>query len=121
MLLLGVTLSTLATVNFSLSFFVGLLAAPLAFVPTPTPRLRGKKTSPNLTKMFVQAGLLAVVCPPMVAQAAVKVWGIPMADVLREASFGWNVRGVYTPVVVWCVWWPAWLVATVNVFGEGLV
>jgi glycosylphosphatidylinositol transamidase len=37
---------------------------------------------------------------------------------LKEASFGWNVWGMYTPVVVWCLWWPAWLVGMVNVFGE---
>lgn len=36
-----------------------------------------------------------------------------MALVLREASFGWHVNGVWTLVVVWCVWWPAWLVGAV--------
>ncbi|KAF4983815.1 hypothetical protein FZEAL_852 [Fusarium zealandicum] len=108
LLVLGMCLSTLATLNFSLAFLVGLLASPLSFVrPVKNPVLR-----------WSLAGLLNVVAPPTVVYAAAQVWEISIADLLREASFGWNVWGMYTPVVVWCLWWPAWLVGMVNVFGE---
>jgi glycosylphosphatidylinositol transamidase len=38
--------------------------------------------------------------------------------VLKEAAFGWDVWGMTTQVVVWCVWWPAWLVGMVLLFGN---
>jgi glycosylphosphatidylinositol transamidase len=58
------------------------------------------------------------VAPSTVIYAAAQAWGISITDLLSEASFGWNVWGMYTPVVVWCLWWPAWLVGMINVFGE---
>lgn len=101
-------LSTLATLNFSLAFLVGVLSSPLSFVqPVKNPALR-----------WSLAGLLNIVAPPTVVYAAAQLWHISIADLLKEASFGWNVWGMYTPVVVWCLWWPAWLVGMVNVFGE---
>ncbi|KAF5018959.1 hypothetical protein F66182_9048 [Fusarium sp. NRRL 66182] len=108
LLALGMCLSTLATLNFSLAFLVGLLSSPLSFVqPVKSSALR-----------WSLAGLLNIVAPPTVVYAAAQVWEISIADLLREASFGWDVWGMYTPVVVWCLWWPAWLVGMVNVFGE---
>ncbi|RMJ17245.1 hypothetical protein BHE90_007336 [Fusarium euwallaceae] len=108
LLVLGMCLSTLATLNFSLAFLVGLLASPLSFVqPVKNPALR-----------WSLAGLLNVVAPSTVVYVAAQAWGISISDLLREASFGWNVWGMYTPVVVWCLWWPAWLVGMINVFGE---
>lgn len=41
-----------------------------------------------------------------------------IGEVLREAAFGWRVWGMYTSVVVWGVWWPAWLVGAVVVLGR---
>lgn len=107
LLFLGMALSTLATLNFSLAFLVGLFSSPLTFVrPVKNPALR-----------WSLAGALNLVSPPMVAYTASQIWGVSMGDVLREASFGWNVWGMYTPVVIWCLWWPAWLVGMINVFG----
>lgn len=107
LLFLGMALSTLATLNFSLALLVGLLATPLSFVqPVKNPVLR-----------WSLGGLLNIVAPPVVVYTASLVWGVSMSDVLREASFGWNVWGMYTAVVVWCLWWPAWLVGMINLFG----
>ena len=39
-------------------------------------------------------------------------------DLLTQAAFGWDVWGMNTQVVVWCVWWPAWLVGGILLFGE---
>jgi glycosylphosphatidylinositol transamidase len=108
LLVLGMCLSTLATLNFSLAFLVGVLSSPLSFVqPVKNPALR-----------WSLAGLLNIVAPPTVVYVAAQLWDISIADLLKEASFGWNVWGMYTPVVIWCLWWPAWLVGMVNVFGE---
>ncbi|KAI9150167.1 glycosylphosphatidylinositol transamidase [Paramyrothecium foliicola] len=89
LLFLGMSLSTLATLNFSLAFLVGLLASPLTFVrPSKNPFLK-----------WTFAGLLSAIAPPIVVYSASQAWGVDVADVLNAASFGWNVWGMYTPVV----------------------
>ena len=102
------SLSTLATLNFSIAFLVGLLSSPLTFV----------QPSKNVVVRWATAGLMNLVAPPAVLYAACGYWGWGVGEVLREASFGWNVWSMYTAVVVWCVWWPAWLVGTANVLGS---
>ena len=104
-------LSALATLNFSLALLVGLLAAPLTFTPVSTA---------TATATAAYALFLHALSPPAVLAAAVALLRVfaaaaevGVADVLREAAFGWDVWGLYTPLVVWCVWWPAWLVGSV--------
>ncbi|RYP40362.1 hypothetical protein DL768_010633 [Monosporascus sp. mg162] len=121
LLLLGMFLSALATLNFSLALLVGLLAAPLTFTPTVhvTPAARVAYTV-----------VLNVLSPPAViavgATAAARylgeggaMGGGSVGHLLAEAAFGWRVWGLYTPLVVWCVWWPAWLVGGVVALGGG--
>ncbi|CCF44551.1 hypothetical protein CH063_03364 [Colletotrichum higginsianum] len=81
LLLLGMFLSALATLNFSLAFLVGVMASPLSF-------MRPWPSHP------------------------------PVRWVLKEAAFGWDVWGRYTPVIIWGVWWPAWLMGSVIVLGQ---
>ncbi|KAF4121598.1 GPI-anchor transamidase subunit GAA1 [Geosmithia morbida] len=107
LLTLGMGLSTLATLNFSLAFVVGLLATPLTFV---------KPTKSQPVKLAT-AALLNLVAPPVVIYAVTTIFGADVAYILREASFGWNVWGLYTPVAVWALWWPAWTIGMVNVLG----
>ncbi|GAB0131854.1 hypothetical protein EsDP_00000311 [Epichloe bromicola] len=106
LLVLGMALATLATLNFSLAFLVGILASPLSFVqPCKT----------NISKYSV-AGLLSAIAPPVVLYVSAWLSDLPISELLREASFGWNVWAMYTPIVVWCIWWPAWLIAMINIF-----
>ena len=112
LLLLGMFLATLATVNFSLSFFIGLLSAHLSVVgPLPGPSQQ--------SRTFGRAGqigsniIIHVLSPPVVFMAACYLTGVDAQDVLMEAAFGWKVWGLWTQVIVWCVWWPAWLAAAV--------
>ena len=49
----------------------------------------------------------------MVVLAVCKGWGVDVGEMLVEAAFGWKVQGLWTQVVVWCVWWPAWVVGGV--------
>lgn len=109
LLLLGLSLSTLATLNFSLSFMIGLLCAPLSFIS----RLQG---SGPLRYCVSGLGLvfLNILSPPMVLLGVCWYTGVSVETVLTQAAFGWDVWGMWTQVVVWCVWWPAWLIGCVH-------
>ncbi len=109
LLFLGMFLSSLATLNFSLALMVGLLAAPLTYVyPLP-----GKPILAAVVGVFVN--LLA---PPAILFAGSCYWDIRISELLKEAAFGWNIWGMNTQVVVWCVWWPAWLMSAMLVLGK---
>jgi glycosylphosphatidylinositol transamidase len=109
LLLLGMFLSSLATLNFSLAFLVGMLSSPLTWIQPVRNR--------PIVKALV-AGLLAVISPTVVLIAASWAWGLGIGDVLKEAAFGWDVWGMNTQVVVWCVWWPAWVVGGLLLWGR---
>lgn len=111
LLLLGMFLSTLATLNFSLSLMVGLLSTPLSFV-RPWPSLPAAR--------WASALLLHLLAPTAVLALWSAYWSAwsSLGEVLREAAFGWHVWSMYTSVVVWGVWWPAWLVGAVAVLGR---
>jgi glycosylphosphatidylinositol transamidase len=109
LLLLGMFLSSLATLNFSLAMLVGLLASPLSFM-RPWPQSPAARWACTV--------LLNAVTPTALLALASVFGGRGISDLLREAAFGWDVAGVYTPVVVWCVWWPAWLCGCVIVLGR---
>lgn len=118
LLLLGLQLTVLATLNFSLSMFLGILCTPLAFAGFyPDSAMRAK------------ASLFAVMTfnPFLVANVATMVAklvgfyddSVSMTDVLRQwlgmLSFGWNVWGSWGLLAgIFCVWVPAWTVATVG-------
>ena len=116
LLLLGLFLSALATLNFSLSFLIGLLSAPLCFV----------RTKLHLAIRVLLATLLILLSPVSIiaissallevavhGSVTVNGWCAALTMVLGEASDGWHVQGVWTPLVIWCVWWPASLVGLV--------
>ena len=107
LLLLGMILAALATLNFSQSFLIGVLAAPLSFV----------RKSNRTWLTVLQLLLLAAINPVMVAQWAAKLLGADLNHVLVLAAQGWAVWGLWTQVTVWLVWFPAWVCATVVVAG----
>lgn len=111
LLFLGMALSALATLNFSLALGVGVASAVLTFIPVEG---NGKVVR---GVMYV---LLQCLSPGMALEGIACYWGVGMEEVLREASFGWWVSGMWTQIVVWCVWWPAWLCGGV-LLAEGLV
>ncbi|GFN18475.1 GPI-anchor transamidase subunit GAA1 [Aspergillus tubingensis] len=107
LLILGLFLSTLATLNFSLSFMVGLLCAPLSFIHRINPQTTSRPLRYVLSTLAL--ALLNVLSPPVVLLAACWYFSADVETVLTQAAFGWDVWGVWTQVVVWCVWWPAWV------------
>ncbi|KAI1809158.1 Glycosylphosphatidylinositol:protein transamidase, GAA1 component [Poronia punctata] len=124
LLLLGMFLSSLATLNFSLAFLVGLFSTPLTFT---------RPRSGNAAIKYGYTVLLHLMSPSSIAfgGAVAYAWGTGepgfaggvsaalkiLEYVLKEAAFGWNVWGIYIPVVIWCVWWPAWLLGSIIVLG----
>lgn len=102
-------LSSLATLNFSLSLIIGVLSTPLTFMQ-PWPN------SP--TVRTICTALLNVIAPTMVLVISASIWKLDIAEILKEAAFAWDVYGMYAGVVVWCVWWPAWLAGSVTVLGR---
>ncbi|KAI3319030.1 Glycosylphosphatidylinositol:protein transamidase, GAA1 component [Xylariaceae sp. AK1471] len=126
LLLLGMFLSSLATLNFSLAFLVGLFSTPLSFA-RPWPE--------NAAMRYGYTIILNLVSPTAVVIAGAAAYASSyggagrlggngsgligtLEDVLREAAFGWDIWGLYISVVVWCVWWPAWLVGSIVVLGQ---
>jgi glycosylphosphatidylinositol transamidase len=103
-------LSSLATLNFSLALLTGLLAAPLSLV----------RPLESATARWVMSVLLQAVSPPALLAVVVVLLGGEggLAGVLRQAAVGWHVCGTYSPLVVWCVWWPAWVAAGVVALGR---
>ena len=104
LLVLGMFLSALATLNFSLAFLIGLLSTPFTFIPL---QLHSRAIA------FGGSVILNLASPFAVLYACSQYWNVPVQHILVEAAFGWNVWGMRTQVVVWCVWWPAWLIGTV--------
>ncbi len=105
LLLLGMFLAALATLNFSLSILVGVLCVPLSFV----------RTSNNTAIMALQLLLLAATNPLLITQTAAKLLGVDMLDILMQSAIGWHIWGMWTQVVVWLVWFPAWLTGAIVV------
>ncbi|KAF2211990.1 hypothetical protein CERZMDRAFT_97908 [Cercospora zeae-maydis SCOH1-5] len=118
LLCLGATLSTWATLNFSLALTVGLLACPLGFV-RPLP-LRSAASSSNEKQrklaiaMSIPSALLWLALSPPAAIYAFS-WFVKMdvSAVLFGIAKGWAAQGVWSCLVLWCVWWPGWLLAGV--------
>lgn len=110
LLLLGLSLSTLATLNFSLSFMIGLLCAPLTFIT----RLESAARPIRCAISVLGLVLLNLLSPPVVLLGVCWYTGVSVETVMTQAAFGWDVWGMWTQVVVWCVWWPAWLIGCIQ-------
>ncbi|KAF2399908.1 Glycosylphosphatidylinositol:protein transamidase, GAA1 component [Trichodelitschia bisporula] len=120
LLLLGMYLSALATLNFSLSTLIGVLSTPFSFIPSA--RAPGATLSRReKARALVWSVLIALLSPTNVIWAATVALEVDggLGEVLRRASFGWWVNGLWTSVVVWLIWWPAWFVASFIV-GSGI-
>lgn len=109
LLLLGMFLSALATLNFSLAFLVGVMASPLSFM-RPWPN--------HAAVRWACAAFLQLASPTAALYSVSSYFDVSIGEVLKEAAFGWDVWGMYTPVIIWGVWWPAWLMGSVIVLGQ---
>ncbi|KAI4207962.1 MAG: hypothetical protein LQ346_000299 [Caloplaca aetnensis] len=111
LLLLGMFLATLATLNFSLALLIGLLAAPLSFTGVPMSGENGAAPlKTTLQRKVISNLVLHLLSPPVVVLALCTIFRVDAGAMLAEAAFGWKVSGLWTQVVVCCIWWPAWLI-----------
>lgn len=113
LLLLGLFLTVLATLNFSLSIFLGLVCAPIAFVDRAPSRPLAAALQYALLLMIspvsVVGGLATYASLVLGQEGVLGLW-------LARFAFGWNVWGSWgVPVGVMCLWWPAWTIAGVVV------
>ena len=105
LLLLGVFLSALATLNFSLSFIVGLACTPLSFMR------RGE----TARKSIYDSILLGLLSPYNIMYAISFSHSLPVTNVLLNAASEWHISGMWMQVVTWLIWWPAWFSTSVVV------
>lgn len=131
LLLLGLNLTVLATLNFSLSMFLGLICAPLAFVgysPPPTlPSLMGT------VRNAVSALIMILFSPPVVISGLLALdafylksrssqhdqWYATLEKYVKNESFAFNVCGAWGVMVgIWAVWVPAWVVGATGVLAS---
>ncbi len=63
--------------------------------------------------IIAMAVLLNLSAPTVILFASSVYWNVPVGEMLIEAAFGWDIWGMWTQVVVWCVWWPAWVTGSV--------
>ena len=130
LLFLGATLSTWATINFSLALLVGLMASPLSFVrPLPIRSILSRsqpqdreKTQPRKATLIKISVLIALVyvalSPPIVLSALSWYWDQSISWMLFEIAKGWTAQGVWTNLILWSVWWPAWVLGGVVLLSE---
>ena len=109
LLALGICLSTLSTLNFSLGFFVAVLSSPLAFLQPIVDR------SDHRIWLTVIAFIAMQLISPLnwFHLIAKLEFGEQISELARMYRFAWKVWGVWTPLVWWCIWWPAWLAGLV--------
>ncbi|OAX83142.1 hypothetical protein ACJ72_02502 [Emergomyces africanus] len=108
LLLLGLFLSALATLNFSLSLMIGLLCTPLSYIghiqnatnsqskATTDKAKRGTTPSASTSVTTILLPVLGLIfmnllSPTSVLLAACHFWQIPVSTLLTEAAFGWDV------------------------------
>ncbi|KIV82092.1 hypothetical protein PV11_04225 [Exophiala sideris] len=108
LLLLGLFLTVLATLNFSLSMFLGIVCVPLAFVG---------RTRSYPGAALLQYVVLAVMSPMGLAAGLVGYGFIVtgrddlLVQWLQRLAFGWNIWWSWgVPVGVLCIWLPAWII-----------
>ncbi|TKA22355.1 hypothetical protein B0A50_08174 [Salinomyces thailandicus] len=113
LLLLGATLSTLATLNFSLAFVISLVCSGLCFVRS---RPRSTNSAVNIAVGTITALLHSTTSPPVVIYGL--NWYLAKGEgwydvkwLLYEMAKGWAAQDVYTSFVIWVIWWPAWAIS----------
>ena len=124
LLFLGATLSTWATINFSLALIVGLLASPLSFIRPATFFIttngKGEQQTSALDVVLSVLSTLAwlLASPPLMIYALSHFMKQDIGWILLEIAKGWTAQGVWSNLVVWNIWWPAWVIAGAVLFSN---
>ena len=66
------------------------------------------------------AVFFSMLSPPIGLCALNAYFGNEMGWTLFEVAKGWAAQGVWTSLVVWGVWWPAWVLGGCVLFSGAL-
>ncbi|KAH9826608.1 GPI-anchor transamidase GAA1, partial [Teratosphaeria destructans] len=114
LLILGPALSTLATLNFSQAFVIGVLASPLSFArPIPA-----KRTPLALLAAGLWTLVYYAVSPSMLLYTFSRWSRHDLGALLLDMAKGWAAQGVYTAGVIWVLWWPAWTLGGIALYSD---
>ena len=114
----GACLTVLATLNFSLSMFLGVVGAPVAFCARTPERPAIAGLQYLLLLILSPMGLGAAFVAYVASTGAAGPAGVEqhIQEILVNIAFAWKVWGSWGVLVgVWVIWWPAWLVAAIGV------
>lgn len=114
----GACLTVLATLNFSLSMFLGVAGVVVPFCGRNKERPGLAGLQYLLLVIMSPMGLGALVLAYAVSTGSTESAGVEQVarDALTRVAFGWNVLGSWGILIgVWVVWWPAWLVSAMSV------
>lgn len=99
--IVGLQLSALAMVNFSLSLAIGMLMVPLSWIrPSRTPAWN--------------IAVVVLACPGAILSAvAWYYYEIPAITFVEQISDAFNTLSVNTWMVIWGVWIPLWVASAI--------
>jgi glycosylphosphatidylinositol transamidase len=103
---LGMLLTALATINFSLSLIIGVLCFPLLFA----------RTSCSATSQIAGRCILLLTSPLVILLGICMTWKLQVEDVVSMLAFSYTHLHVWTPLAVWGIWWPAYMLGSIVVF-----
>lgn len=133
LLILGLELTVLATLNFSLSMFLGVVCSPLAFVSYITPSTATSTSSPSSSskssplaslQKILSLLVLMVLSPPVLIfiVATIDIYYVSpfrapigvvgrVREYLDTEAFAFDIWGSWGSLLgVWGIWGPAWIV-----------
>lgn len=110
----GLVLATLATVNFSLAFFLGLVTAPLSFLTAFSPLFRpliglASVTVVSLMSLALVVGILCQ-AEDRVGDNLLKKSMLQAIGVVARST---TVNGMWTTLVLLLILWPAWMTVAI--------
>ncbi|KAL9090977.1 MAG: hypothetical protein Q9159_001720 [Coniocarpon cinnabarinum] len=129
LVLLGVALATLSTINFSLGLLVGLGASPLAFI-LPGATSKPDTTSSSFTNLrknpltTLGLAILLLTCPEslfgLLDNTLYRMGRSLPESILQQVALAWHVNGTWTSMAIYLLWWPAWLLR-ISLLGASLL
>ncbi|CCG80708.1 putative GPI transamidase component [Taphrina deformans PYCC 5710] len=107
-LVLGMFLSAIATINFSLALSIGVMSFPYSFIGPVHNKVQ---------QIPIRVALLVLTSPMSILYLFCTFTGIDWRDVVVDVVFGYEWLHVWTPLAIFGVWWPAYFLTSVVVSG----
>lgn len=105
-IILGMFLSAIATVNFPLSLFIGIIAFPITFMGP---------TQHKIVQILIRVTLLVFTSPMSILYLFCVLTGMDWKDLVVDITFGYEWLHVWTPLAIFGVWWPAYFLTSVAI------